>query len=100
MTVAQPPIAAPRRRPRGASSGRLTPASSLGLGVGVLWLSLIVLLPIAAIVVTSAQQGPAAFWRVVTTSDTLAALELSLGAALLVAVVNALVGTVTAWSGW
>ena len=25
MTVAQPPIAAPRRRPRGASSGRLTP---------------------------------------------------------------------------
>ena len=97
MTVAQPPIAAPRRRPRGASSGRLTPASSLGLGVGVLWLSLIVLLPIAAIVVTSAQQGPAAFWRTVTAPEALDALRLSIGAALLATVVNAVVGTLIAW---
>jgi len=97
MTAAQPSVTAPRRRPRGVSSGRLTPASGLGLGVGVLWLSLIVLLPIAAIVATSVGQGPGAFWRTVTTTEALDTLKLSVGAALLATVVNAVVGTLVAW---
>jgi sulfate transport system permease protein len=58
--------------------------SSLGLGVGVVWLSLIVLLPIAAIVLTSFQDGVGAFLNSVTSSEAMATLRLTVGAALLV----------------
>ncbi len=93
ITVPPPP----RRRPRSVASGRLTPASGLGLGVGVLWLSLIVLLPIAAIVVKSFQDGGASFWSNVTDPEALATLRLTVGAALLVTVLNAIFGTLIAW---
>ena len=93
ITVAPPP----RRRPRTVASGRLTAASGLGLGVGVLWLSLIVLLPIAAIVVTSFQDGASSFWTSVTTSEAMATLRLTVGAALLVTLLNAIFGTLIAW---
>jgi sulfate transport system permease protein len=79
------------------SSGRLAPASGLGLGVGVLWLSLIVLLPIAAIVVTSFQDGTDAFVKSVTSDEALATLRLTVGAALLVTLANAIFGTLIAW---
>jgi sulfate/thiosulfate transport system permease protein len=87
----------PRRKPRSVASGRLTAASGLGLGVGLLWLSLIVLLPIAAIVVTSFQNGPAAFWDSVSAPEALSTLRLTVGAALLVTVMNAIFGTLIAW---
>jgi sulfate transport system permease protein len=87
----------PRRRPRTVASGRLTPVSGLGLGVGVLWLSLIVLLPIAAIVVTSFQDGTSSFWDSVSTPEALATLRLTVGAALGVTVMNAIFGTLIAW---
>jgi sulfate/thiosulfate transport system permease protein len=76
---------------------RLTPVSGLGLGVGVLWLSLIVGLPIAAIIVTSFGDGAGSFWRDVTTGEALSTLQLTVGAALLATVVNAVVGTLIAW---
>jgi sulfate transport system permease protein len=88
---------APRRRPSSVASGRLTPVSGLGLGVGLIWLSLIVLLPIAAIVVTSFQDGPASFWASVSSAEALATLRLTVGAALLVTVINAIFGTLIAW---
>jgi sulfate transport system permease protein len=93
LVIARPP----KRRPRAVSAGRLTSVSGLGLGVGVLWLSLIVLLPIAAIVVTSFHRGPAAFWATVTTPEALATLRLTVGAAVLSTVVNAILGTLIAW---
>jgi sulfate transport system permease protein len=76
---------------------RVRRSTWIGVGLVMLYLSIIVLIPLAAVFWHAASLGPAAFWRVVTTPDTLAALELSLGAALLVAVVNAAVGTVIAW---
>jgi len=94
MKTVPPP---PRRKPRSVASGRLTAASGLGLGVAVLWLSLIVLLPIAAIVVTSFQNGPASFWDSVTTPEALATLRLTVGGAALVTVLNAIFGTLIAW---
>ena len=57
-----PAPTATSRWARGASTGGLTPAAGLGLGVAMLWLSLIVLLPIAAIVVTSFEAGAGTFW--------------------------------------
>jgi sulfate transport system permease protein len=96
-TTVPPPAPPPRRRPRSVASGRLTSASGLGLGVGVLWLSLIVLLPIAAIVVTSFQDGGGVFWDSVSNPEALSTLRLTVGAAFLVTVINAVFGTLIAW---
>jgi sulfate transport system permease protein len=96
-SVENPVPAPPRRRPRPVSSGRLTSASGLGLGVGVLWLSLIVLLPIAAVVVVAFQNGVGEFWSSVTDSEALDTIKLSVGAAALVTVINAVFGTLVAW---
>lgn len=88
------------RRPRtlrGATTGRLSAVSGLGLGVGVLWLSLIVLLPIASIVATSFGNGLSGIVAEVTRQEALDTLYLTVGAALLATVVNAVVGTLIAW---
>jgi sulfate transport system permease protein len=65
--------------------------------MSVLYLSLIVLIPLAAVVYRSAESGPGYFWKAVTTPDTWASLKLTLIASVLVAVVNAVMGTVIAW---
>ena len=92
-----PAPAAISRWARGATNGGLTPAAGLGLGVGVLWLSLIVLLPIAAVVVNAFEDGAATFWANVTTEEALSTIRLTVGASLLVTLVNAVVGTLIAW---
>ena len=65
--------------------------------MGVLWLSLLVLLPIAAIVSTAFEDGLAGFWDAVTDPEALSAIRFTVGAALLVTVINAVVGTLIAW---
>jgi sulfate transport system permease protein len=57
----------------------------------------IVVLPIAALAWASQRQGLHAFWSVATAPEAIAALKLSLGAAVAVSAVNAVLGTVTAW---
>jgi sulfate transport system permease protein len=69
----------------------------LGVGLVTLYLSVIVLIPLAAVFWHAAELGPAAIWRVVSSPDTRAALQLSLFASLAVAAINAVVGTVIAW---
>jgi sulfate transport system permease protein len=65
--------------------------------VGVLWFSLLVLIPLAAIVVTASQGGWHAFWQAITNGETASAIELTAGAAALVTIVNVIMGTVIAW---
>jgi sulfate transport system permease protein len=72
-------------------------AAALSLGFTTAFLSVIVILPIAALVWASRQDGLHQFWVVATSPEALAALKLSLGAAVLVALVNAVFGTITAW---
>jgi sulfate transport system permease protein len=62
-----------------------------------MFLSVIVALPLAAVVMESTKKGAAGFWDVVTTPEALAALELSFGAALVVTAINAIAGTAIAW---
>ncbi|MDT9594857.1 sulfate ABC transporter permease subunit CysT [Nocardioides zeae] len=94
-TVARPK---PPRQPRQLrAADRLGPASGLGLGVLLLWFSVLVLLPLSAVVVTATEGGWSTFVDVVSQRDTRAALLLTVGEALLVALVNAVVGTVIAW---
>ena len=84
--------ALPRRRP-----GRVRLGPALGGGVAVLWLSLVVLLPLAALTSEAFDEGLAAFWREATSARSVAALELTLGLSALAAAVNAVVGTAIAW---
>ena len=70
---------------------------ALSLGFTTAYLSLIVVLPIAALVWASRANGVSSFWSVATAPEALAALKLSLGAAAVVAGLNALLGTITAW---
>lgn len=76
---------------------RLGLPSRLGLGVGVLWLSLLVVLPLAAVLVKSGGGGWSAFAAAITDSEALSAIVLTVSAALGVALVNAVMGTIIAW---
>jgi sulfate/thiosulfate transport system permease protein len=88
-------VAAPRA-PRVLRAPRLS-AGSLGLGIATLWLSLIVLLPLAAVVESSLDGGLSAFWESVTSRQAIAALRFTLLVSLAVAVINAVMGTLIAW---
>jgi sulfate transport system permease protein len=65
--------------------------------VATLWLSVIVLIPLAAVVARSTDGGAAAFWEAVTNAQAVASLRLTILAALAVAAINALAGTLVAW---
>ena len=73
------------------------PGFGLALGFVVASLSIIVLLPLAALVLRAASIGPAEFFRIATDSRTLAALKLSFGTALIAASINAVFGLLLTW---
>ncbi|GAA4735060.1 sulfate ABC transporter permease subunit CysT [Phytohabitans rumicis] len=87
--------AATRRSARGGLP--LTRVSGLGLGVAMLWFSLLVLIPLTAVVVTASEGGWGGFWRAVTNEQSAAAIRLTVGTAALVTVVNIVMGTLIAW---
>lgn len=73
------------------------PGFGLTLGFTILYLSLIVLIPLAGVFIKSAGLGFSGFWDVVTAPRVLAALKLSFGAALIGAIINAVFGSLVAW---
>lgn len=73
------------------------PGFGLALGFTVTALSLVVLLPLTALVVRTASIGPTQFWAIATDERTLAALKLSFGAAFLAALFNAVFGLLLSW---
>jgi sulfate/thiosulfate transport system permease protein len=87
----------PARRRRSASARSLTPGSALGLGVAMLWFSLLVLIPLAAVVVVAAEGGWGNFVDAVTNKQTFAALRLTVLTSIGVTVVNMVMGTIIAW---
>src|SRR5919199_6091197 len=62
-----------------------------------MYLSLVVLLPLAALAWRAGRAGGHGFWEVVSAPQAVAAIELTLGAAVVVALVNAVAGTALAW---
>ena len=78
-------------------SHRVLPGFSLSLGFTVLYLSLIVLIPLSALVFNTLAMSWDAFWSTVTSPRVLAAYRLSFGASLAAALVNAVFGTILAW---
>jgi len=71
--------------------------TALGLGSAVIFLSLIVLIPLAAVIWKSAGEGPGFFWKSVTTPDAWAALKLTIVVSIIVALINLVMGTLIAW---
>jgi sulfate/thiosulfate transport system permease protein len=88
-------VAAPRARTRVRVPR--PGAGALGLGVATLWLSLIVLLPLAAVLDRSLDGGLQAFWDSVSSRQAVSALRFTLLVSLLVAAVNAVMGMLIAW---
>lgn len=74
------------------------PGFGLTLGVTLTYLSLIVLIPLAGLVVKTASLGWAEFLRIAVDGRTLAALKLSFGASFLAAAINAVFGLVITWA--
>lgn len=70
---------------------------TLGLGLATLYLSLIVLIPLAAVVAKAFASGPAAFLDSIKVGAVLTALAVTLLAALAVAAIGAVMGTLVAW---
>ncbi len=73
------------------------PGLGLTLGVTLAWLSLIVLLPLAALFAKSAGLGAGHFVEVAFSRRALAAYRLSFGAAAAAAAINAVFGLLVAW---
>lgn len=96
MTVALRADGRPARR-RSAAAGGLTRASGLGLGLAMIWFSLLVLLPLAAVVVAATEGGWETFRQQLTTPQTAAAIRLTVGTAFGVTAVNVVMGTLIAW---
>ena len=69
----------------------------VGPGVATLWLSIVVLLPIAAVLTKSLAGGPAGLWAAVTAPAALSALALTVAVSALVALINVGFGTLIAW---
>jgi sulfate transport system permease protein len=75
----------------------LTPGSSLGLGIAMVWFSLLVLIPLAAIVATAGDDGWHGYVDTLTNPQSWAAIRLTVGQSLLVTAVNVVMGTMIAW---
>src|SRR4051812_9598755 len=95
MTPTSPAtVAAPAPR-----AGFRLPSVGAGLGRGMvtLYLSVIVLLPLAAVVDKSFENGVGSFWDAVSGEQAVAALKLTVIASLIVVAINAVFGTIIAW---
>ena len=75
----------------------IMPFFNLSLGISVLALSVIVLLPFAAMVFTAADIGIAGFFHTISEPRVKAAIELTLTMALLATLTNVVFGTLIAW---
>ena len=71
---------------------RRSPAPGLAIGLTTLYLSVIVLLPLAAL------SWRAHGWDAITSAQAVSSLKLTLGVSVVVALVNAVAGTMIAWT--
>jgi len=87
----------PTSAPRAARLRLPGVGAGLGRGFVVLYLSILVLLPLAALTDQSLSQGLGHFWDQVTGEQALRSLKLTIGASLIVVVINGIFGTIIAW---
>jgi sulfate transport system permease protein len=95
--VASPADVVAAAPPRRGRVSRDRAATALSLGVTTTFLSVLVALPIAALVWEASSEGAQSFWDAVSSPEAVAALKLTLGASFAVSLLNAVLGTITAW---
>ena len=78
-------------------SRHVLPGFSLSLGFTLAYLSIIVLIPLLALVIRPFELGWDGFWSAISTPRVLASLRLSFGMSLLAALIDSVFGFVIAW---
>lgn len=78
-------------------SPRVLPGFRLALGYTLVYLSLLVLLPLASMILKSSQLGLAQILEIATGERVLAAMRVTFGTSLLAATINAVFGLIVAW---
>ncbi len=91
MTIAATQTGAPFR------AKRVLPGFTLSLGTTLLYLTLIVLIPVITLILKGAEIGPDRFWRIISSPRAVAAFQITLTAATVATIVNALYGLLMAW---
>ena len=76
----------------------LIPGFGLTLGATIVYLSLFLLIPLAALVVRPLELGVTGIWMTLNDARVAAALKLSFGVALAAAAVNTVTGLIVAWT--
>jgi sulfate/thiosulfate transport system permease protein len=71
--------------------------AALARGMAGLYLSLVVLIPLAAVVSKAFDNGWDSFWSAVTSPAAVSALKLTVGVSFIVVAINAVTGTLIAW---
>ena len=83
-------MAAPR-------SKHLLPGFGLTMGVSLFYLTLVILLPIAAMLLKVGGMGFPEFWRIVSSNRALAAYRVTFSSALYATILNGFIGLLLAW---
>ncbi|HEY7935172.1 MAG TPA: sulfate ABC transporter permease subunit CysT [Solirubrobacteraceae bacterium] len=93
--MSQPPnspaVALPSRRASAPGAG------ALGKGLLGIYLSVLVLLPVAALLAKAGTGGTSTFWREISNPEAVAAIKLTLITSVIVVLINAFFGTIVAW---
>src|ERR1700675_936441 len=74
------------------------PGFGLTMGLTLTWLSVIILLPLAALLLKTFELSFDQFWSIVTSRRTLNALKISFGLSFAAALVNLVMGTILLWA--
>ncbi|MCX5463543.1 sulfate ABC transporter permease subunit CysT [Alcaligenes parafaecalis] len=80
-----------------ARKQRALPGFGLTMGLSISYLSLIVLIPLSAVLLKTTSMGWSAFWETISTARVLASLKLTFGMAALAALINGVFGLILAW---
>ena len=75
----------------------ILPGFGLAMGLTLIYLSLIVLIPIAALLLRTTTLSWEQFWTTITAPRVVASYKLSFGASLVAALVNASFGLLVTW---
>jgi sulfate/thiosulfate transport system permease protein len=89
--------AAPTARIPRVSFGAGRAVAPLGMGIAVLYMSIIVLIPLAALTAGAFDDGWSGFWDAITNDQAWYAVKLTLIVSAIVTLINAVMGTLIAW---
>src|SRR6188768_2361037 len=75
----------------------LLPGFGLSMGISLFYVTLIIVLPITAMLLKLAGMGFPEFWRIISSNRALAAYRVTFSSALYATIINGIVGLLLAW---